>query len=201
MAPMVRLPPGASNMPEKTWVETIPYPKGLQKWLFKTPILLYRLGLGFIVGRLFMIMTTFGRKSGAPRRTAIKFHEFKGKPTVMSGWGTKTDWYRNLQSNPLATVQTWRGAQSVRARRIDLDKELARAFRWAQANPTMKAMMKAAGFEMTLEQFLAEKERFTFVTFEPAKEKTPESLKADLWWVWLLLVVLVALILNFINMI
>jgi hypothetical protein len=35
------------------------------KWLFQSPILLYRLGLGFLVGRLFMVMTTVGRKSGA----------------------------------------------------------------------------------------------------------------------------------------
>lgn len=69
-------------MPEKTWVETMPYPKGLLKLLFKTPILLYRLGLGVLVGRLFMVMTTTGRKSGQPRRTAIEFHEFEGKPTV-----------------------------------------------------------------------------------------------------------------------
>jgi deazaflavin-dependent oxidoreductase (nitroreductase family) len=174
-------------MSQKTWVETLPYPKGPMKWLFKTPILLYRLGLGFLVGHLFMVMTTTGRKSGLPRHTAIEFHEFEGKPTVLSGWGTKTDWYRNLQANPLATVQTWRGAQSVRARCMDSDEERARAFRWAQSNPTMRKMMELAGFEMTLEQFLAAKERFTFVVFEPTDEQTPPLLKADLVWVWAVL--------------
>lgn len=174
-------------MPEKTWVETMPYPKGLLKLLFKTPILLYRLGLGFLIGRLFMIMTTTGRKSGQPRRTAIEFHEFEGKPTVMSGWGTKTDWYRNLEANPLATVQTWRGAQSVHARRITSEEELARAFAWAQSNPTMRRMMKLAGFAMTPAQFIAEKARFTFVTFEPTDQPTPPPLKADLVWVWAVL--------------
>jgi deazaflavin-dependent oxidoreductase (nitroreductase family) len=106
-------------VPEKTWLETMPYPKGLLKLLLKTPIpiLLYRLGMGVWVGRLFMLMTTTGRKSGQPRHTAIEFHEFEGKPTVRSGWGTKTDWYRNLETNPPATVQTWSGAQSVWARR------------------------------------------------------------------------------------
>lgn len=171
-------------MPEKTWVETLPYPKGLMKLLFKTPILLYRLGMGVFIGRLFMVLTTTGRRSGQPRRTAIEFHEFEGKPTVMSGWGKKTDWYRNLQANPLATVQTWRGAQSVRARRIDSEEELRRAFAWAQSNPTMRTMMKLAGLEMTPEQFIAEKERFTLVTFEPTDEPTPPPLKADLVWVW-----------------
>ncbi len=174
-------------MPEKTWVETMPYPKGLMKFLFKTPILLYRLGMGVLVGRLFMVLTTTGRKSGKPRRTAIEFHEFEGKPTVMSGWGERTDWYRNLQADPRATVQTWHGAQSVWARRIESEEELRRAFDWAQSNPTMRKMMKLAGFEMTPEQFIAEKERFTLVTFEPTTQLTPPPLKADLVWVWLFL--------------
>lgn len=174
-------------MSQKTWVETMPYPKGLLKLVFKSPILLYRLGLGFFIGRLFMVLTTIGRKSGKPRRTAIEFHEFEGKPTVMSGWGTRTDWYRNLEANPLATVQTWRGVQSVRARRIESEEELRRAFEWAQSNPTMRQMMKFAGLEMTPEQFLAERERFTLVTFEPTDEPTPAPLRADLVWVWALL--------------
>jgi deazaflavin-dependent oxidoreductase (nitroreductase family) len=174
-------------MTQKSWIETMPYPQGALKWLFKMPILLYRLGLGFLIGRLFMVMTTTGRKSGLPRHTAIEFHEFEGKITVLSGWGKKTDWYRNLEANLLATVQTWRGAQSVRARSMDSDEERGRAFRWAQTNPTMRKMMKLAGFEMTLEQFLAEKERFTFIIFESTDEKTPSPLKADLVWTWVIL--------------
>lgn len=174
-------------MTKKTWIETMPYPKGLLKVLFKAPILLYRLGLGFVVGRLFMVLTTTGRKSGQPRRTAIEFHEFEGKPTVMSGWGAKTDWYRNLQASPLATVQTWRGAQSVRARRIDSEEELRRAFDWARSNPTMRNMMKLARFEMAQEQFIAEKERFTLITFEPTDQPAPPPLKADLVWIWTIL--------------
>lgn len=155
--------------------------------MYKTPILLYRLGLGFLVGRLFMVLTTAGRKSGQPRRTAIEFHEFKDHPTVMGAWGVKADWYRNLGVNPLATVQTWRGTQSVLARRIITDEELACAFQWAQSNPTMRNFLNAAGFEMTLEKFLAEKERFIFVTFEPTVESTPPALKTDLAWFWVVL--------------
>lgn len=177
-------------MPEKTWVETLPYPKGLLKWVFKTPILLYRLGLGFLVGRLFMVLTTTGRKSGKASRTAIEFHEFEGRPTVMSGWGTKTDWYRNLEADPLATVQTWRGARSVRARRITSEEELARAFAWAQSNPTMRRMMQLAGCAMTLEQFLAQRERFTLITFELTEAPTPAPLRADLIWIWGVLLLL-----------
>jgi hypothetical protein len=45
-------------MNKKSWLEMLPYPKGWMQWLYKTPILLYWLGLGFLVGRLFMILTT-----------------------------------------------------------------------------------------------------------------------------------------------
>lgn len=172
----------------------MPYPKGLLKWLYKLPILLYRMGMGFLIGRLFMTLTTIGRKSGQPRRTGIEFHEFEGKPTVMSGWGTKADWYRNLDANPRATIQTWRGAQSVRARRITTEEELTRAFEWTQSNPTMRNMMKRAQVEMTLEQFLAEKERFTFVTFEPTTQVTPSPLQADLAWLWAFLLLICLLL-------
>jgi deazaflavin-dependent oxidoreductase (nitroreductase family) len=181
----------------KTWVETLPYPQGLLKWLFKLPILLYRLGLGFVVGRLFIVLTTVGRKSGLPRRTAIEFHEFEGRCTVMSGWGTKTDWYRNIEANPYVTIQTWRGAQSARARRMTSDEELARVFEFARTNPTMRAMLKVAGFDLTLDQFLLQKDRFTFVIFEPTDQPTPEPLHADLVWLWGVLIPVFLLALAF----
>jgi len=182
-------------MDKKTWVETLPYPKGLIKWLFKAPILFYRLGLGFIVGRLFMVMTTMGRRSRLPRRTAIEFHEFNGRKYVLSGWGTKTDWYRNIQANPHITIQTWRGAESVLARRITSEIELGEAFKFAMSNPTVRAVFKSAGFNLTLEQFLAQKERFTFVTFDPIDQPTPEPLKADLIWVWVFALIAILFIL------
>jgi uncharacterized protein len=170
-----------------TWVEKLPHPSGWVKWLFKTPILFYWLGLGFIAGRIFMVMTTVGRKSGQPRRTAIEFHEFKRRKYIFSGWGTNTDWYRNIQANPHITIQTWRGAESVTAHRITSDLELATVFEFAMSNPTQKMVMKSIGFDMTLDQFLAQKERFTFVTFNPTDRPTPKPLQANLVWVWAVL--------------
>jgi deazaflavin-dependent oxidoreductase (nitroreductase family) len=154
------------------------------KWLFKLPIPLYRLGMGFIVGRLFLVMTTIGRKSGQPRRTAVEFHEFQGRKYILSGWGTKTDWYRNIERNPHITIQTWHGTESVLARRITTDAELAEAFRFATSNPTMRMVMKSVGLNLTCEQFIAQKERFTFVTFDSSDQSTPAPLQADLAWVW-----------------
>lgn len=155
--------------------------------MYKIPILLYRLGLGFLIGRLFMIMTTMGRKSGQPRRTAIEYHEYKGRRYVFSAWGTKADWFRNIETNPIITIQTWRGAESVLTRRITAEAELAEAFAFAMSNPSMRLVMKTAGFDLTLDQFLAQRGRFTFVTFDPTDQSTPEPLRSDLVWVWGLL--------------
>lgn len=175
-------------MTEKSWLERLPHPSGLSKWLLKSPILFYRLGLGFIVGSLFMVMTTTGRKSGLPRRTAIEFHEFKGRKYVFSNWGTQTDWYRNIAADPHITIQTWRGPESVFARRLTSDRELAEAFEFATSNPSMRAVLRAIGVNMTLEDFLYKKERFTFVTFDPTGQPTPPALSADLWWAWLVII-------------
>jgi deazaflavin-dependent oxidoreductase (nitroreductase family) len=175
-------------MKEKNWVECLPYPSGLIKRLYNSPILFYRLGLGYIVGQLFMVLTTKGRRSGLTRRTAIEFHEYKGRRYVFSAWGAKADWYRNIEANPHITIQTWRGAESVTARRLTSDLELAEAFEFALSNPSMRIVMKSFGFDLTLDEFIKQKERFTFITFDPVDQPTPEPLKADLRWLWLLVI-------------
>jgi deazaflavin-dependent oxidoreductase (nitroreductase family) len=164
------------------------------KWVFKSPILLYRLGMGFLVGRLFMVMTTIGRKSGQPRHTAIEFHEFKGRKYIFGGWGTRTDWYHNIEADPHVTIQTWRGAENALARRITSETDLVKAFEFAMSNPMIRTVMKSVGFGLALEQFLAHKDRFTFVTFDPTDSTTPAPLKPDLWWIWLLVLALVLIV-------
>lgn len=116
-----------------------------------------------------------GRKSGKPRRTAIEFHEFKGRKYVFGNWGEKADWYRKIEAQPNITIQTWRGAESVTARKIVTDSELAEAFEYSMSNPSMRMVLKAIGFELNLEQFIAHKDRFTFVTFDPTDQPSPRS--------------------------
>lgn len=171
-------------------LESIPYPSHpVMKWLFKTPLLLWRLGLGPLVGRLFMIMTTTGRKSGQPRHTAIEYHTWRGRKYVLAAW-PKSDWYRNLQADPRLTIQTAVGAESVIARRLTDEAELADVYEFAAANPLMRRFWQLLGFDLNLESFLAHKEQFHLLTFEPTTEPTPPPLAADLVWVWPVVLVL-----------
>ncbi|MGQ9910355.1 MAG: nitroreductase family deazaflavin-dependent oxidoreductase [Candidatus Flexifilum sp.] len=162
--------------------ERIRYPSGgLIKWLYKTPILLYRLGLGGVIGRLFMIMTTTGRTSGLPRRTAIEYHQYNGRKYVMVGW-EHSDWYRNLLADPRLTIQTADGVEHVRARRLVTDAEYHEAWDFAERSPFMRAVMKLTGAKLTREQFISQKDRFILLTFDPTEEPTPPPLPADLSW-------------------
>ena len=173
--------------------QTLPYPDHpILKWSFRLPILLFRLGLSPIVGQLFMILTTTGRKSGVPRLHAIEFHAFAGRKYVFSAWGDRADWYRNLQVDPRVTVQTADGVEFMRARRVTGDADLAQAFRAFENNAILKSWVKALGVELTLDEFLAHRDQLFLVTFDPTDDPTPPPMPIDLKWVWLPVAVLAA---------
>jgi deazaflavin-dependent oxidoreductase (nitroreductase family) len=77
------------------------------KWLFKMPILQYKLGMGWMIGRHILLLTTTGRKSGEPRHTPLEYLYDRESDAyrIAAGWGSKTDWYRNLRKNPNVSVQ------------------------------------------------------------------------------------------------
>ena len=68
-------------------------------------ISLYRVGLGNVIGRLVLLLTTTGRKSGLPRATPLQYEEIDGAIYVASARGTKADWFRNILANPCVHVR------------------------------------------------------------------------------------------------
>jgi len=80
------------------------------KWIFKIPILQYKLGLGWMIGRTILLLTTTGRKTGKPRHTPLEYEYDceNDRYRIAAGWGGNTDWYRNLQTNPQVAVQVGR---------------------------------------------------------------------------------------------
>jgi len=69
------------------------------------PRALYSLSLGPIIGRLVLLLTTTGRKSGLPRVTPLQYEERDGIIYVAAARGTKADWFRNIVANPNVQVQ------------------------------------------------------------------------------------------------
>lgn len=69
------------------------------------PRLAYALGLGPIVGRVVLLITTKGRKTGLPRVTPLQYEEIDGLIHIGSARGVEADWYKNVEANPNVEVR------------------------------------------------------------------------------------------------
>jgi len=60
------------------------------KWIFKIPVLYYKLGLGWMLGKRFLLLTTTGRRSGKPRQTPLEFvyNPQEDSYRVSPGWAS-----------------------------------------------------------------------------------------------------------------
>ena len=96
-------------------------PTGLLRWLLRVPITLYRLGLGGLLGGRFLLINHVGRKSGQMRQTVVEVagHDRDSDTYyVASGWGYKSNWYRNLLAHPDVSIQVGRRKLSVHAENL-----------------------------------------------------------------------------------
>jgi deazaflavin-dependent oxidoreductase (nitroreductase family) len=84
------------------------------KHIQKIHRLLYAIGLGPLIGRIVLLLTTMGRKSGLPRVTPLQYEQINGDYYLGSARGLKADWLRNIQSNPIVEIRV--GANRFRGR-------------------------------------------------------------------------------------
>lgn len=66
--------------------------------------LLYAIGLGPLIGRIILLLTTTGRKSGMKRVTPLQYELIGNDYYVGAARGLKADWVRNIQSNSQVEV-------------------------------------------------------------------------------------------------
>jgi deazaflavin-dependent oxidoreductase (nitroreductase family) len=73
---------------------------------------LYAIGLGPVIGRIILLLTTTGRKSGQQRITPLQYEKIDGVYYLGAARGLKADWVRNIQSNPQVELRI--GSKRVR---------------------------------------------------------------------------------------
>lgn len=182
-------------------VPFIPYPQGVLRSLLRFPLLLHRIGLGWVLGQFsIMVLTTRGRSSGLPRHTVLEFRRHGSKLYVISGWGTQTHWYRNLQHDPAVTVQIGSPEQAARATIVDDPAEALRAlYMFQRTGPVYEAIIASmaqagSGDLRTLKQIAPQ---FTVVRFDLTAGTPPlQGLRPTHRWVLpVMLIVLVLLLL------
>jgi deazaflavin-dependent oxidoreductase (nitroreductase family) len=164
------------------------YPRSMwRKMLWRLPLLLWRTGLAPVFGMApVVVMTTRGRKSGAPRHVMTDCFSFDGKTYVIPGWGARTQWYQNVQADPDITAQLHGQTFAASAHRITDPHELSAAFhnvaRW---NPMWKKFLRSWEIENNVQDFLSKRDRIVVVRLDRTDSIPPlASLKMDLWWVW-----------------
>ena len=73
--------------------------------------------LGQVADEQFAYLTTTGRKSAEAHRIEIWFGVHDGRIYLMSGGRDRSDWVKNLQTDPLVTIdiagETHRGVASI----------------------------------------------------------------------------------------
>jgi deazaflavin-dependent oxidoreductase (nitroreductase family) len=101
-------------------------PGPIFKWIFKSTILFFRLGLAGLLKNYFLLITTTGRKTGKVRQTPLehRYDEVDDRYLVVSGWRGRTDWFRNVSANPEVHVQVGNRKFHCRAERAS-DEEVA----------------------------------------------------------------------------
>lgn len=75
---------------------------------------LYAVGLGPLIGRVILLLTTTGRRSGKARVTPLQFEVIHGDYYVGAARGLKADWVHNLRANPCVEIRA--GSQHFRGR-------------------------------------------------------------------------------------
>lgn len=67
--------------------------------------MLYAIGLGPLIGRIILLLTTTGRRSGKRRVTPLQFEKIGDDYYIGAARGLKADWVRNIQSCPQVEVR------------------------------------------------------------------------------------------------
>ena len=81
------------------------------KAFFDAPRWLYRHRLGWLMGKRFTALSHVGRKSGKERQTVLEvavYHQDTEESIVASAYGSRADWYLNIQAKPAHLVHIGR---------------------------------------------------------------------------------------------
>lgn len=140
--------------------------------IFKLPVLLYRLRLGWLLGRRFLQITHVGRHSGKVRRTvlaALRFDEQTQEIYAVSAW-KGSDWYANIQARPAQQVECG-FVRYAPVQRTLSPEEIAAAFiDYRRQHPIFSRMIcRIPGWkwDSTDEEFLALAHTLRGVAFRP----------------------------------
>jgi deazaflavin-dependent oxidoreductase (nitroreductase family) len=142
--------------------------------VFRMPIYLYRLKLGWLFGDRLLLLNHTGRVTGKPHQSILEVAEHDEADNsyiVGSGWGPTAAWYRNVLHNPRVSIQVRNRKVDVTAVPLGKDEGAVKFMRYAAGHRRVARFVlpRVLGFSVdgSDEDFRAVGERLPFVRFVP----------------------------------
>ncbi|MCW1097834.1 MULTISPECIES: nitroreductase family deazaflavin-dependent oxidoreductase [Streptomyces] len=113
-------------------------PTGWRRLVARAPIFMFRTGLGPLLGRRLLLLHHVGRVSGSDRRVVLEVVAYEAPYrcwTVASGFGPRSDWYRNLRDQPKTVVQFGNRHHAVTAHFLTPDEGADIMTRYGRRHP------------------------------------------------------------------
>ena len=161
------------------------------KYFNRFMLSLWRLGLGpmlnmgpTMAGR-YMVITHTGRKSGLKRRTPVNYAVVNDEIYCTAGFGSVSDWYRNIIANPQVEVWLPDGWWAGIAEEVTHPEARLPLLRDVLIGSGFAAL--AAGVdpnEMTDEQLDAATKEYRLIHIRRVAARTGKDGPGDLTWVW-----------------
>ena len=121
-----------------TTIQLPPPPRGWKANLWRAPIWFYRLGLGGLLGKRFLLLNHIGRVSGQPRQAVIEVVKIDFETNTyysVSGFGEKAHWFQNIMHTPDVTIQVGNRKMPAHAERILLEDGKAILIEYSKKHP------------------------------------------------------------------
>lgn len=140
--------------------------------IFKLPNILYRLRLGWLLGKYFMQVVHLGRHTGKVRRTVLAVLRFDPKTReilAVSAW-KGSDWYYNIQAAPALRVETGRVHYVPDQRTLSPDEITTAFMEYRERHPLFSRMVcRIPGWkwDSTYDEFLELARTLRGVAFKP----------------------------------
>jgi deazaflavin-dependent oxidoreductase (nitroreductase family) len=150
-------------------------PRGIGKLLFRSPIRLFEMGLGWMFGNRLLLLNHIGRKTGQQRQVILEVaHHNKQTDTyiVNVGYGETSDWFRNIKKNPNVSIIVGRRKIDARAEVLSPEEGGKIMVTFSREHPIEARMSSMLGYKVdgTERDFRALGEKLLFVKFVPRSE-------------------------------
>jgi deazaflavin-dependent oxidoreductase (nitroreductase family) len=160
------------------------------KHLNRFMVFMFRLGLARwlqfwprVTGQI-LVLVHKGRKTGLTRRTPLNFAWVDGDLYVLAGFGSVSDWYRNVRADPQVEVWLPGGWWQAEAEEASAHPERMRILRAVLVGSGFAAYAFGVDPRMPEERLAAITAGYRLVRLRRTAERTGPGGPGDLAWVW-----------------